>query len=132
MLTVGLAAAVAGCMSTESEQASVEVPRITVENLDDEPHTVQVVLRTADGATIFSRRAEIEPAEYDDGEWDQPMYVRWDDVTTSVDQYTLSVSLDDQEPTEFALHDRGSNCVDPEVEIRPDGSVGMAYFRCLS
>jgi hypothetical protein len=132
VLTVGFVVAIAGCVGTESEQASVEVPQITIENLDNEIHTVQVVLQTEDGATSFSQQAEIGPAEYSDGEWEKPTYVRWEDVTSSVDRYTLSVSLDNQEPTEFALPDRGSNCVAPEVEIRPDGSLTMAYFQCQS
>lgn len=120
---------VAGCGTSQPSQPAVTVPRLTIENLDNAPHTVQIQLLEG-GNTIFAEQAELPPATYKDGEWEQPTYASWNDVASTGGRYTLRVTVDDGKPTDHRLPDRGNDCVRPEVEILPDGSHGMAYFNC--
>ena len=83
-----------------------------------------------EGTQIFTDQATLEPAEYENDEWDQPTYATWSDVALTEGRYTLQVTVDSGEPTDHEVPDRGGGCVHPEIEVQPDGSHGIAYFGC--
>ena len=132
--TAGAATAtgLAGC-STFSEGPGIRIVEITLSNLDDAAHTVEITIKESD-EVVLREQAELPPAEYSGGEVTAASWQRVSDLPEDPGAYVIEVTVDDGEASVFrtaelaeSSGESGPGCVDLIAEAGRDGSAGIWY-----
>lgn len=124
LATVG-SVAVAGCGLRSSP---VRIAEITAQNWRETAHTVAVELRSED-EVVFDATASLSPAEYADGDPEQPTGRTWRPEAEFTAEATLRYRTDSGEWQSVTLGDDGNECIRPQIELRSGGRsvVGRRY-----